>query len=95
MYSPGVKHCLYPAIRLLPREATIGQPFFWPIKRERVASRRTDGPIEEQKDELRDDRTPSDRDEPTRTNKRWNTDEDQEAGAPSSEDLARTSPLNF
>jgi hypothetical protein len=59
------------------------------------ARRSTDGLIEEQKDRLRDDQALSDGDKPTRMNKWRSTDEDHEAGAPPSQELARTPPLSF
>jgi hypothetical protein len=38
---------------------------------------------------------PSDRDEPTRTNRRRSVDEDEEVGALPIQDLARTAPSSF
>jgi hypothetical protein len=55
----------------------------------------TNGLIEEQKDGVRDDWTPSDGDEPASTNRRRCANENQDVGAPPSQDLARTLPLTF
>jgi hypothetical protein len=56
----------------------------------------TDEPIEEQKDRLRDKPDAFRHiDEPRRMNMRRSANEDQEVGAPPSQDLARPPPLSF
>jgi hypothetical protein len=65
-------------------------------KRERLASGQKDGGIEGRKGRaLGDNWTPSDGDEPIRTNRRRSADEDQEVRAPPRQDLARTPPYNL
>jgi hypothetical protein len=90
MDSLKVKHLFY-ACLTAPSQGSHRWPT--PItayKRERLVSRQGDRRIEEHKDEWRGNQTPLDRDEPTRTDRRRSADEDQDVGAPPSQDLART-----
>jgi hypothetical protein len=88
---PELKHYLYLCL-LIPSQGS----HRWSIpllayKREKLAS----GQEGSKGESYRCNRMPSDGCEPTRTNRRRSTEEDQEAGAPPRQHLARTPPRSF
>jgi hypothetical protein len=96
MDPPMVKRWFYPCLTVPSRGS-----HRWPTpvptyKRERLTSGEGGSRnIRMDQRGLGDDWTPSDGDEPTRTNRRRSANEDQEVGASPSQDLARTPPCSL